>query len=199
MPDFGPAGSRAGKTLCPPGLIIELMKSHLGICYDTSHSAVAYENPAESITRLQNAGIKISKAQISSALSLVPDSKNLKHLAEFNDQVYLHQVKAKTEKGEIISYPDLPEALEEAGKGKSRDHVEWRVHFHVPLFVRIYDGLHSTSEELDKSFFNILKTSTSHIEIETYTFNVIPERLRPDSVIDSIVSEFKWLFPRLVQ
>ena len=36
-----------------------------------------------------------------------------------------------------------------------------------------------------------------HLEIETYTFDVLPEELRAQDVAASIAREYEWLLPRL--
>ena len=89
----------------------KLIRHHIGVCFDTAHAAVQYENLAVSLRKLRDAQINICKVQLSSALCLKPSKSSLQQLKEFNDTVYLHQVNAKTGSGNIISYNDLSEAL----------------------------------------------------------------------------------------
>ncbi len=102
-------------------------------------------------------------------------------LRAFADPIYLHQV---TERGSGRTWPDLPEALAADGGGE-----EWRVHFHVPIFVERYGALQSTQEHLRRC---IERVQTSHLEIETYTWDVLPADLKASSV-ESIAREYEWV------
>jgi sugar phosphate isomerase/epimerase len=149
------------------------------VCFDACHSAVAYEEPEEALDALDAAGIRVGKAQLSAALT-VPAGAH-EQLRPFADPVYLHQV---TERGTRRSWPDLPDALSGNGDGD-----EWRVHFHVPIFVERYGALRSTQEHLERC---IRRVRTSHLEIETYTWDVLPPELKASSV-DSIAREYEWV------
>jgi sugar phosphate isomerase/epimerase len=149
------------------------------VCFDACHSAVAYEEPAQALDALDAAGIRVGKAQLSAALIVPPEAHD--ELRAFADPIYLHQV---TERGSHRSWPDLPEALADDGGGE-----EWRVHFHVPIFVDRYGALRSTQEHLARC---IRRVRTSHLEIETYTWDVLPPDLKASSV-DSIAREYEWV------
>jgi sugar phosphate isomerase/epimerase len=149
------------------------------VCFDACHSAVAYEEPEEALDALDAAGIRVGKAQLSAAL-IVPAEAH-EELRAFADPIYLHQV---TERGSKRTWPDLPEALADDGGGD-----EWRVHFHVPIFVERYGALRSSQEHLERC---IRRVRTSHLEIETYTWDVLPRELKASSV-DSIAREYEWV------
>ena len=149
------------------------------VCFDACHSAVAYEDPDEALDALAAAGIRVGKAQLSAALT-VPAAAHAE-LREFADPIYLHQV---TERGTRRTWPDLPEAL--ASDGSSE---EWRVHFHVPIFVERYGALESTQAHLRRC---LERVRTAHLEIETYTWDVLPPGLKASSV-DSIAREYEWV------
>jgi sugar phosphate isomerase/epimerase len=152
---------------------------HVTVCFDACHSAVAYEEPEEALEALDAAGIRVGKAQLSAALN-VPAAAHAE-LRAFADPIYLHQV---TERGSLRAWPDLPEALADDGGGE-----EWRVHFHVPIFVERYGALESTQDHLRRC---IERVRTSHLEIETYTWDVLPAGLKASSV-DSIAREYEWV------
>jgi sugar phosphate isomerase/epimerase len=152
---------------------------HVTVCFDACHSAVAYEEPEDVLDALDAAGIRVGKAQLSAALIVPPEAHQ--QLRAFADPVYLHQV---TERGSKRSWPDLPQALADDGRGE-----EWRVHFHVPIFVERYGALRSTQEHLERC---IRRVRTSHLEIETYTWDVLPADLKASSV-DSIAREYEWV------
>jgi sugar phosphate isomerase/epimerase len=149
------------------------------VCFDACHSAVAYEDPDEVLDALDAAGIRVGKAQLSAALT-VPAAARAE-LRAFADPIYLHQV---TEQGSLRTWPDLPEAL-----AADADGAEWRVHFHVPIFVERYGALESTQDHLRRC---IERVDTPHLEIETYTWDVLPADLKASSV-DSIAREYEWV------
>ncbi len=151
---------------------------HVTVCFDACHAAVAYEEPEEALDALDAAGIRVGKAQLSAALIVPADAHD--ELRAFADPIYLHQV---TERGSLRTWPDLPEALQEGGGD------EWRVHFHVPIFVERYGALRSSQEHLERC---IRRVRTSHLEIETYTWDVLPPDLKASSV-DSIAREYEWV------
>ncbi|MEX0649268.1 MAG: metabolite traffic protein EboE [Balneolaceae bacterium] len=170
--------------------------THIGVCYDTCHFALEYENPAEAIPALMDAGIRIGKTQISAALKVKLNGsesdrkKTAEQLQQFVEPVYLHQVIERQPDGALYQYRDLPDALPEIQKKKAE---EWRVHFHVPIFVQEFDGLHSTQDEIVDSLRIILDGNhCRHFEIETYTWDVLPEDLKSD-ISDSIEREFRWV------
>jgi len=160
---------------------------HLGICVDTCHAAVNFEDPAEAIRRLASARIPVPKIQISSALVVPRGADAARLLAPFTDEVYLHQTRVLSDAG-LERFPDLPDALRAAPEG------EWRVHFHVPLHFTGDGGLGSTAAFLDDGFFAEALAPGRHLEIETYSFDVLPGP--GGDVVESIASEFAWLFER---
>lgn len=177
----------------------KIIRRHIGLCFDIAHFQVVFEDPAESLKRVVEAGVPVSKIQVSSALCLKPDKKSLKKLAAFSDPVYLHQVSAKLENGDLERFSDLPEALDATKDSVLEKYAEWRVHFHVPLFIENYDGMWSAAASMDQAFFDFQRRMKEPplLEIETYTFDVLPTKLRPKSVVESIVKEFKWTRDRL--
>lgn len=173
-----------------------LLLDHIRLCWDTCHLAITYEEPAMTLTRLAAAGIKIGKVQVSSALKVdlgegrAVRARLARQLRPFAESTYLHQVKARRDDGEVESYADLPEALCQIEDPHAR---EWRVHFHVPLFVEGYRGFRSTQNEARRAL-QLLKAGglCQHLEIETYTWDILPSPLKRD-VIDSIEREYRWV------
>lgn len=187
--DFGLAAGEAEQTI----------KRHVQLCYDVCHFAVGYEDHDEVIRNLGQLGIKTGKIQISAALKALmkPGAQRspvVTAFRNFNESTYLHQVVAKTADSQFRRYPDLPEALKDA---ENPQVTEWRSHFHVPLFVEDYGVLQSTQEDIVK-VLDIQKSTpfTAHLEIETYTWEVLPEGLKLP-IDESIVREMQWVMHQL--
>ncbi len=169
---------------------------HLGVCFDTCHMSLQYEDLSDSLVRFRDQNILISKIQLSSALKTIYSASIRQRLEEFCDPVYLHQVKVSRGPEGIASFRDLPEALLENDNRPPEGH-EWRIHYHVPLYYTGDQGLESTSSDLTPDFFRALAESgCQHLEIETYTFNVLPEDLRSKGMVSSITDEFAWVLDR---
>ncbi|WP_114752359.1 metabolite traffic protein EboE [Pleomorphovibrio marinus] len=173
-----------------------LIKSHIRICYDVCHFAVVYSDHSAVLRRFKEEGIGIGKFQLSAALkvSLLKGAKEkgqVKNaLLPFAESTYLHQVVAKSIEGEFSSYKDLPEALHQLDTTKDQ---EWRIHFHVPIFLSEYGNLQSTQEDiLQVLSLNLKEDYTPHLEVETYTWEVLPEDIHL-SLSESIARELQWV------
>jgi sugar phosphate isomerase/epimerase len=162
----------------------ELDRDHVTVCFDACHAAVAYEDPADVLDALAGAGIRVGKAQLSAALAVT--GAGVSELERFADPIYLHQVTRRAPDGTLTAWADLPEALPALnGEG------ECRVHFHVPIFVERYGALESTQDHL-RDVIERVRGVTNHLEIETYTWDVLPADLKASSV-DSIAREYEWV------
>ena len=170
-----------------------VLRKRIGVCFDTAHMAVEFEDLAGALNRLASAGVPLAKVHLSSALRLRATPATLARLADFCEEVYLHQVKVRGADGRVRSYPDLPQALADAPQYGD----EWRVHFHVPLFFEEYEGLRSTTDLFTDKFISRLKGGiTQQIEIETYTFGVLPAPLRAADITEAIAREYRWTLNR---
>jgi hypothetical protein len=171
-----------------------LLREHIQICYDVCHFAVSYEDHAHMIEQLRSLGIKTGKIQISAALKATFDQSNRERVFEtfrnFNEPVYLHQVVARTHDGELLRYPDLQNALNDSSNPAFS---EWRAHYHVPIFVQNYGVLESTQRDIVQ-VLNLQSSSlfTFHLEIETYTWEVLPQEMRLP-IAESIAREMEWV------
>lgn len=170
-------------------------KAFIGVNYDTCHFAVEYENASESLTRFHALGIRISKIHLSSAFRLKPTPETMAWLQEFSEDTYLHQVIAKDSAGQLTRFKDLPMALE----SNSTTAEEWRVHFHIPLHSPGREGLIPTSDHtLDTLDF--LKANPGicrHLEMETYTWEVMPDALKSSTVTEQLAKEYDWTLTEL--
>ena len=171
-------------------------RSFLGVNYDVCHLACEYEEPAESFAAFQEHGIRISKIHLSSALRLRPSPAAREALRPFIDEVYLHQVIAATGDRRLSRYLDLDEALQTP---EHLDETEWRVHFHVPLHMEDGELLGTTSMEAIQ-VLELLAANPSlcrHLEMETYTWSVLPAGLRSRDVVEQLFAEYAWCFSQL--
>ncbi|MEH2135775.1 metabolite traffic protein EboE [Nostoc sp.] len=169
---------------------------HVRVCYDTCHFSVEYEEPQSVFTRLQSAGIKIGKIQISAAIKVkIPadiEKRSLivERLRPFAESTYLHQVIERRNDGTLHHYPDLITALPHLEQSLAE---EWRIHFHVPIFIHDYQILQSTQDDI-ATVLNLLQINDacSHLEIETYTWDVLPSEMKID-LLTSIQREYEWV------
>jgi hypothetical protein len=166
------------------------LRKHVGICYDCCHQAVEFEDPAESLMRLAKAGVPIAKVQVSSALKIEGEHAHL--LQRFDEPCYLHQVVVRRRDGLLARYPDLSDA---SAKHFHLDGDEWRCHFHVPIFVSGSGNIGTTQDFLVRILPLIGKEIL--LEAETYTWEILPDSLRSDSVSDSVIREISWLEAQL--
>ena len=180
----------------------EALRRHLGVCVDACHAAVEFEDPDELLSGLRAAGIGIAKIQLSAGLRLPRvDRDTLASLRPFAESTYLHQV-VERRGTELIRYEDLPSALDNAGHalGTGAEEKEWRIHFHVPLFLDRLGPFENTQPFLTRLLqLQVEQAPTAHLEIETYTWDVLPEEYRGMSVVDAITREMQWVIGSLTQ
>lgn len=168
------------------------LRRHLGLCFDACHSAVAFEDAEEILADVRSSGITIGKVQLSAALSANGEPSQFEGLlGRFDDGIYLHQTVQRRD-GALTRHTDLPEALEAARRGEAGG--EWRVHCHVPVFVDRFGGLRSTQRELREVLAVCRRQNVSpHLEVETYTWDVLPTALRSPEIVGDIVRELQWV------
>ena len=164
----------------------ELLRRHIGICFDTCHFAVNFESPSKAIERLEAAGIRIARVQLSAAVRAGTAPEARAALAGFAEPTYLHQTRCRAAGGRLSYYRDLPEALAAAPAG------ELRTHFHVPLCWDGDGALGTTRGDLDAAFFRHVLEKRYPLEIETYTFAVLPPALKTGGVAEQIIRETQW-------
>jgi sugar phosphate isomerase/epimerase len=186
------------------GIPAELLDHHLGVCFDVCHQAVMFEDPAVALTRLQQAGIAIGKIQLSSALAVTrPDGVTARAaLAEFAEPKYLHQARTRMADGGLRGVMDLPAAL----AGELPTEAPWRIHFHLPIqAATLTRGELSTTQTVLEQTFDWLAAHPMvkpHLEVETYTWQVLPPELRPKTVVElqqGLAGELTWAESQLDQ
>jgi hypothetical protein len=172
------------------------LRKHLGAVFDICHQAVEYEDVAKSLDDLRRAGVPIFKFQPASALRIPTVTKEIVAALEaFDDPIYLHQTIERFD-GRTVQYLDLPAALA-AWRQDPKD-CEWRIHFHVPVFLEDVSLFKTTRPSIEDAL-RVHKANpvSSHIEIETYTWDVLPEKLKTGDIVDYVSRELEWLRDQL--
>ena len=174
-----------------------LLRRHLGICYDVCHGSVEYEDTVAALDRLLAAGIAIPKIQLSAAMRIPAMTKGLINaVMRYNDGVYLHQSIVRS--GDNLSrHVDLPDAVTAFGEGQADG--EWRIHCHVPVFLADLGEISSTRSDLVATLAALRqRTRSSHLEVETYTWDVLPDDVRTGSKSADIAREIAFCRQELV-
>ncbi|HBP20395.1 MAG TPA: hypothetical protein DEA08_21710 [Planctomycetes bacterium] len=169
-----------------------VLRERIGVCVDTCHLACAFEDLEQGLATLAAAGVRVVKAQLSSALELRDPAANeagWRRLLEFAEPRYLHQTRGRGRAGELIAWEDLDQLDERA-----RACELLRTHFHVPLSWTGDEVLGTTRPELERGLA-ALAAATDHLEVETYTFSVLPPADRAryhGDVVEMVVAELRW-------
>jgi hypothetical protein len=178
---------------------------YLSVCYDTCHAAVMHESAARNVQALQADGIRIGKAQISSAVEvdfdvLTPPQKQAawSALHGFSEPRYLHQTVVYRPGVAPAFFVDLPDALADPTLAMTGC---WTVHFHVPIFAAAAGPLGTTQAAI----FDFIEATRdrhwlpTHWEVETYAWNVLPSHLQAATLGQGIAREVaalcQWLGP----
>lgn len=174
------------------------IRRHIGICYDVCHAAVEFEDAAAGFDRLARAGLRVPKLQLSAALRVPEvDGRTAAQLGRFDEGVYLHQVVERRLDGALERYLDLPQALAAIDRAQGS---EWRVHCHVPIFMETLPELDTTQDMLREALaLHRSSALSAHLEVETYTFDVLPEELRTAGVAEAVGREIAWVRDLLAQ
>lgn len=155
----------------------QIVREHLGVCYDICHQSVEYEHVADSIHALQEAGIRINKVHITCALQLDQPGTNeagRQFLSRFAEPRYLHQTFMQTAQGTQSQTDLTPEfALNPPPEWSAAE--SWRIHFHVPVHAETVGPLATTRPELKRALAAVRDLDYApHLEVETYTWQVLP-------------------------
>jgi sugar phosphate isomerase/epimerase len=175
----------------------QALRNHLGMVYDICHQAVEYEDIAASLRALADAGIPVFKLQEAAAVR-VPEvtQQAVDALRRFADTVYLTQTVEKRDGG-LTRYLNLEDAF--AAWEREPGPREWRTHFHVPVFLDDLGDFKTTRFAIEDALaFHRQNKLSPHLEIETYTWDVLPEHLKTGDIVDYVVSEIEWVRGQLL-
>ncbi|CAL9654361.1 metabolite traffic protein EboE [Streptomyces sp. enrichment culture] len=160
---------------------------YLGVCLDLAHLACGWEEPGAALARLAAAGLPVVKVQVSAALGAdhPEQAATSAALRGYAEPRFLHQTRSAA--GHAAD--DLGEALDAGFSGP------WRIHYHVPLHAVPQPPLHSTLDVLRGALALLVggdRALCDHLEVETYTWNVLPPDQRPTTpggLADGIAAE----------
>jgi sugar phosphate isomerase/epimerase len=172
-------------------VLADLPDGYLGMCLDVCHLAVQFEDPP---TAVAAAGDRIVKAQVACALRVdVADPAAREALSAFDERRFLHQTRTRTGDG-VVGVDDLPDALAGALPGEG----EWRVHFHTAIHAGAQPPVETTQDVLRETLAELVGKANArarHLEVETYTWTVLPVNQRPaddDALVRSLAAELAW-------
>ena len=168
---------------------LEEVNRYIGLCFDVCHQAVEFEDVVASIDLLVKNEIRINKVHISNAIELQNPETNVdgrQALARFVEPRYLHQTFAQADDGRVLNRIDLEEkdVLRRPAEYSEFDRVPaWRVHFHVPVNAEELGPLRTTRTQLRQALGRVEQLDYQpHLEIETYTWEVLPDGKSVDLV-----------------
>lgn len=192
--------------------IPDAVARHLGTCLDTCHAAVEYETPEDALAQATQAGAPLGKLQFTSALELLDPrsaSSAVERLLALDEPRYLHQVTGRGADGleRVGDLSDLGAALADPARREAWIACEsWRCHFHVPVDLGALGALGTTRAAADATLAHTLArpahwgTDELHVEIETYTWDVLPGEARGDGeLVDGLEREYRHVLARLAQ
>jgi hypothetical protein len=173
------------------------LRRHLGIVLDLGHQSVEFDDIPASLDLLAGAGVPIFKLQEAAAL-WVPEvtSESVRELERFTDTIYLSQT-TELRDGRLTRHLNLGDAIEawRADPGGKR---EWRTHFHVPVFLDEIGPFRTTRFAIEQALAaHAARPQSSHLEIETYTWDVLPAHLKTGDITDYVVRELEWVLGAL--
>ena len=173
------------------------IRRYLGVVFDIGHQSVGFENITDSLTKLIEAGIPIFKLQEAASLwvkDLTLDKVSA--LRRFTDTIYLSQTSLKQD-GVITKYLNLGEALDAFESAPVK--TEMRTHFHVPVFLEELGPFLTTRFGVQEALKMHRETPLSdHLEIETYTWDVLPAELKTGDIIDYVSRELEFVRNELI-
>lgn len=175
-------------------------RRYLGVCHDICHSAVMFEDQAETLRRYASQEIVVGKIQVSNAIDLPlhelePERRETAkdQLRQFAEDRYLHQTGCLDCEGRFRLVEDLPDWLSSEA---SMTDQRIRVHFHVPIFAERLGTLRTTRADILGCMAAVRDTEslafTGHWEIETYAWTVLPAELRAAGLGADIERELNW-------
>lgn len=176
----------------------EILARHVGIVYDICHQAVEFEDITKSLQSLKDESIPVWKLQEAAAM-MIPEvtKEKIAAVKQYAKTIYLTQTHQRTKDGKITRYLNLEDAI--AAWEKKPVECEWRIHFHVPVFLEDLGPFKSTRFAIAEAMkFQKQHRLSDQLEIETYTWDVLPDHLKTGDIVDYVTKEIEWVKSQLV-
>ena len=170
------------------------LRRHLGVVFDICHQSVQFEDITDDLDRLVDAGIPIYKLQEAAALQVADVTpETIEELRRYTGTIYLSQT-TERRNGELTRFLNLEDAIAAWDAEDQPGRREWRTHFHVPVFLQDLGPFQTTRSGIDAALAVHARTPLStHLEIETYTWDVLPEHLKGADVTEYVVRELEYV------
>lgn len=174
-------------------------RRYLGVVLDICHQSVEFESISEDIDALNEACIPIFKLQEAAALQVgVVTPEIVAELKKYTGTIYLSQT-TQLKDGQLKRFLNLEEAIAEYEADPSGIR-EWRTHFHVPVFLKDLGPFQTTRGGIDDALRKHAELPLSnHLEIETYTWDVLPEHLKTGDITEYVVRELEYVRNELIR
>src|SRR6516164_2457662 len=168
------------------------LRRHVGIVFGICHQAVEYEDITESLQKLTDAGIPIFKLQEAAALHVPEVTQTaVDTLKRYAKTIYLTQTMEKRN-GKLNRFLNLDNAI--AAFEKDPGPREWRIHIHVPVFLDDLGPFRTTRFAIaDALRFHKQRPLSRQLEIETYTWDMLPESLKTGDIVEYVCREIDWV------
>ncbi len=182
----------------PLAEVFQGVRRYLGVVFDICHQSVEFEDIAEDLQMLVDAAIPIYKLQEASALNVPEVNDDIgAELKRYTGTIYLSQT-TELRKGIITRYLNLEDAI--AAYEDDPGPRSWRTHFHVPVFLDDLGPFRTTRDGIDAALdFHARTPLSTHLEIETYTWDVLPDHLKTGDITEYVVRELEYVKRRLDQ
>jgi sugar phosphate isomerase/epimerase len=177
----------------------QALRNHLGMVYDICHQAVEYEDIGASLQKLADNGIPVFKLQEAAAMRVPRVTREtVEAMRPFAETVYLTQTVEKRN-GQLTRFLNLEDAFEAFEKDPTGER-EWRTHVHVPVFLEsIGEHFKTTRFAIEDALkFHKKNKLSPQLEIETYTWDVLPDSMKTGSIVDYVQRELDWVKGQLV-
>jgi hypothetical protein len=182
----------ADKTGLHPADAAIAMRRHMGVVFDIGHQSVGYEDIPASLQKLVDNDVQIVKLQEAASMRM-PEvtQKTVDALQPYAKTIYLSQTCQKKD-GKMTWFLNLEDAFEDWHRNPGPR--EWRTHFHVPVFLNDLGAFGTTRFALEQALAFHKKTPLStHLEIETYTWDVLPDHLKTGDIVEYVTREIDWV------
>ena len=182
----------------PLAEVFQGVRRYLGVVFDICHQSVQFEDITEDLQMLVDAAIPIYKLQEASALQ-VPDVTDeiVEELKRYTGTIYLSQT-TELRDGSITRYLNLEDAI--AAYESDPGPRAWRTHFHVPVFLDDLGPFSTTRSGIDAALaFHARTPLSTHLEIETYTWDVLPDHLKTGDITEYVVRELEYVRDELTR